>query len=318
MKNKSLFKDMYEAIQKAHYILLVSHKHPDADTISSVLSLSNYFYENKIKHKVFNHSNEIPRKLNFLNKFDKISQEIPKFYDLIIYLDCSDKYRVGIDFDLDVKSISIDHHQSNDNFADINIIDDTKGSTAELLYNFFEINNIPISKYVAECLYVGIYDDSIAFTIRRTNEETFRVVSVLMQSKIDISYISTQLLQRESLARFRIIPKLMNTLDLYAEGKIATVHLENTWINETGVDIHECDDIVDMVLKIGIVKIVAYFRIIDENVRVSLRSKGNIDVSIIANHFNGGGHKNAAGLSIKLSNIREAKKDIVAIILNYI
>jgi bifunctional oligoribonuclease and PAP phosphatase NrnA len=318
MKNKSLFKDMYNEIQKAHYILLVSHKNPDADTISSALSLSNYFYENKIKHKVFTLSNEIPRKLNFLNKFDKISQEIPKFYDLIIYLDCSDKYRVGIDFDLDVKSISIDHHQSNDNFADINIIDDTKGSTAELLYSFFEINNIAISKYVAECLYVGIYDDSIAFTIPRTNQETFRVVSVLMKSKIDISYIAMQLVQRESLARFRTISKIMNTVDLYAEGKLATVHLKANWIEETGVVLHECDDIVDMVLKIGIVKIVAYFRIIDAKVRVSLRSKENIDVSIIANHFNGGGHKNAAGFSIELCNIEEAKKEVITIILDYI
>ncbi|MGK0256146.1 MAG: phosphoesterase RecJ-like protein [Arcobacteraceae bacterium] len=318
MKNKSLFKDIYTEIQNAHYILLVSHKNPDADTISCVLSLSNYFYENKIKHKVFNLSTEIPRKLNFLKKFDKISHEIPKFYDLIIYLDCSDKHRVGIDFNQDVKSISIDHHQSNNNFADINIVDATKGSTAELLYSFFEINKIPISKYVAECLYVGIYDDSIAFTIPRTNEETFRVVSVLMKSKIDISYIATQLLQRESLSRFRIMPKLMNTLDLYDEGKLATVHLENTWIDETGVDINECDDIVDMILKIGIVKIVAYFRIIDGNVRVSLRSKENIDVSVIANHFNGGGHKNAAGMNINLSNIHDAKKEVIAIILNYI
>jgi phosphoesterase RecJ-like protein len=318
VKNKSLFKDIYTEIQNAHYILLVSHKNPDADTISCVLSLSNYFYENKIKHKVFNLSTEIPRKLNFLKKFDKISHEIPKFYDLIIYLDCSDKHRVGIDFNQDVKSISIDHHQSNNNFADINIVDATKGSTAELLYSFFEINKIPISKYVAECLYVGIYDDSIAFTIPRTNEETFRVVSVLMKSKIDISYIATQLLQRESLSRFRIMPKLMNTLDLYDEGKLATVHLENTWIDETGVDINECDDIVDMILKIGIVKIVAYFRIIDGNVRVSLRSKENIDVSVIANHFNGGGHKNAAGMNINLSNIHDAKKEVIAIILNYI
>ncbi len=317
MNNKILFKDIYNEIQKAHYILLVSHKNPDADTISCVLSLSNYFYENKIKHKVFNLSKKIPRKLNFLKRFDKISQEIPKLYDLIIYLDCADKYRVGIDFDLHVKSISIDHHQSNNHFADINIVDDRKGSTAELLYSFFEINNIVISKYTAECLYVGIYDDSIAFTIPKTNEETFRVVSVLMKSKIDITYIATQLLQRESLARFRVIPKIMNTLDLYNEGKLATVHLKENWIEETGVELNECDDIVDMVLKIGIVKIVAYFRIIDGNVRVSLRSKENIDVAVIANHFNGGGHTNAAGLSLDLCSIEEAKKKVITIILNY-
>ena len=65
---------MYEEIMNAHYILLVTHKNPDADTISSALSLSNYFFENKIKHKVFNISSLLPRKLNFLSKFDKITK----------------------------------------------------------------------------------------------------------------------------------------------------------------------------------------------------------------------------------------------------
>jgi phosphoesterase RecJ-like protein len=318
MKNKSLFKDVYKEIQMAHYVLLITHKNPDADTLSSALSLSNFFYENKIKHKVFNISNELPRKLNFLSKFEKISQAIPTFFDLVIYLDCADKYRVGIDIDPSIKSISIDHHQSNTDFADINIVDDSKGSTAELLYNFYEVNGLQISKSNAECLYVGIYDDSIAFTIPRTNEETFRVITILTKSKINLSYISNQLLQRESLAKFRMIPKIMNTLDLHKEGKLAVVYMKEKWLKETGVLVNECDDIVDMVLKIGIVEVVAYLRVIDGNVRISLRSKNDIDVSKIANHFNGGGHKNAAGLSIETNDMLFAKKEVTKIILNYI
>ena len=317
MQNNNLFNRMYDEIQKAHYILLVTHKNPDADTISSALALSNYFYENKIKHKTFNISS-LPRKLNFLSKFDKISQEIPKYYDLVIYLDCANQFRVGYEFSNEIKSISIDHHKSNTNFANINILDYSKGSTSELLYSFFKINKLILSKNIAECLYVGIYEDSSAFTSPRTNHETFEVVSDLLNSNINVSKIANSLLKREALSTFRILPQIMNTLELFNEGKIATIYLDDRWVKETGANISECDEIVNTVLNIGIVQVVAYFRVIENQVRVSLRSKDSIDVSLIAARLNGGGHKNSAGISVLTSSITEAKEKVVNTILNYI
>jgi len=318
MQNSILFKEMFKEIQSAHYILIVTHKNPDADTLSSALALSNFFYETKVKHKVFNYDKNLPIKLNFLSKFEKITNDIPKYYDLIIYVDCANQFRVGCEFENETKTVSIDHHQSNSNFANINIVDFTKGSTAELLYGFFKENNLKISKNVSECLYVGIYDDSLAFTAPRTNKDTFHVITELLESKIDISQISNNLSQRESLSKFKAISKIMNTLDLHNEGRLATVHLESDWIKETGVLVNECDEIVDTVLNIGIVQVVAYFRVVDNKIRVSLRSKGDIDVSIIAANFNGGGHKNAAGLTIVASSISEAKIIVSGSILNYI
>ncbi|PIF04087.1 MAG: exopolyphosphatase [Arcobacter sp.] len=317
MQNNRLFKQMYTKIKNAHYILIVTHKNPDADTISSALALSNFFYEEKIKHKVFNVS-QLPRKLNFLLKFDKISHTIPKYYDLIIYMDCANASRVGKLFPSKIDSISVDHHQSNDNFANMNIVDSSKGSTAELLYQFFNSNNLAISKNIAECLYVGIYDDSLAFTTPRTNSKTFEVVSDLLKTKINVAAICDNLTKRQSLAKFRTIPKIMNTLDLFAQGQIAIVHLDEKWLKETGADINECDDIVDIVLSLGIVRVVAYLRVIESKIRVSLRSKDTIDVSLIAGYFQGGGHKNSAGLSIDSTNIEESKEKIVRVILNYI
>jgi len=318
MQNKNLFQKMFQEIQNAHYILVVTHKNPDADTLSCALSLSNYFFENKIKHKVFNISSTLPRRLNFLTKFDKITDVIPKYYDLIIYVDCADEYRVGKEFSKEIFSICIDHHQSNSGFANINIVDDTKGSTAELLYSFYQENNLKISKKNAECLYVGIYDDSIALTSPRTNKNTFTVLSSLMESKIDVSYISKNLLKRDSLARFRLLPKIMNTLDLYCEGAFGIVHMEERWIQETGADSSECDDIVDMVLNLGIVKVVAYCRVIDTTMRVSLRSKGDIDVAKIAAKFKGGGHKNSAGLSLDTICVESTKKALLETTQEYI
>ncbi len=186
------YKDSLKLIQEAHYVLIVTHLNPDADTISCALALSNYMFENKIKHKVFNVTKEIPRVLNFLPKFDKITDQIPKYYDLVIYVDCADQKRVGIDLIDDVNIINIDHHQSNTFFGKINIVDENKASAAEVVYSFFEQNYIKISKNIAQCLYVGIYDDSIAFTTPRTSKDTFQAINNLVQIGIN-PYLSTQI-----------------------------------------------------------------------------------------------------------------------------
>jgi len=297
--------------------LIVIHS-TDADTISCALALSNYFYENKIKHKVFNLSKEIPRELNFLSRFDKITDQLPKFYDLIIYVDCADKKRVPIELN-DVKIINIDHHQSNDFFGDINIVDDSKASSAEILYEILEKENFKISKNMATCLYVGIYDDSIAFTTPRVDKRTFEIVNKLVEYKADPSYISTKLLHRDSLAKYRIMPKILDTIELNCEGKIATVHMEDDWLHQTGASTHECDDIVNMVLNIKIVEVVAYFRIVNKGT-ISFRANGKLDVSKLSKElFNGGGHKNASGgriLNFKDIYLYEDAKEIVEEILN--
>ena len=307
-----------ELINSAHYILIVTHINPDADTISCALSLSNYMFDNKIKHKVFNSSKELPRVLDFLPRFDKITSQLPTFYDLVIYVDCADERRVNEELLDGVKVINIDHHQSNTLFADINIIDENKASTAEVLFEFFKYNNMKITKNIAQCLYVGIYDDSIAFTTPRTDASTFKAINELVQIGIDPSAIADNLLRRESLSKLRIMPKILDTLELHLEGTVATLYLDTDWLKQTGAKPNECDDIVNMTLNLAIVNIVAYFRVIHGKVRVSLRSKGEINVSLIAKNFDGGGHKNAAGLTVNTQDIQEARLIVLKTIKNYI
>lgn len=314
MKNNKVF----ETINNSRYCLIITHINPDADTISCALALSNYMKEKGIKHKVFNESKNIPRNLDFLPLFDKITDQIPKFYDLAVFVDCAVKERVGMEVEKDVYIINIDHHQSNEFFGNINIVNDKKSSTAEVLYEVFENEEIKISKNIAECLYVGIYDDSIAFTTPRVDSKTFKIINELVQTGLKPGEISNNLLRRDSLAKYRIMPKILETLSLHYEAKVATVYLEEEWLKTTGAMVSECDDIVNMVLNLAVVDMVCYFRIINKKVRVSLRSKGDINVSNIASAFNGGGHKNAAGLSIDTSDIKAAQKQLLEAIRSYI
>lgn len=302
-----MFKEAKVQIENSKYILILTHINPDADTISCALALSNYFSENKIKHKVFNKQKDLPLNLDYLSRFDKITDQIPKFYDLVIYVDCANKSRVAINLEEKCNIINIDHHKSNELFGDLNFVDALKASTAEVLYNFFIQNSMTISKNVAECLYTGIYDDSLAFSTPRTNNKTFEIINHLSKLGINVSYIVSMLNQRQSLAKYRLLPKILDSLELHDEGKIASIYVLDEWLKQTGASYQDCEDAVNMILNIGVVRIAIFLRESNGITRVSLRSKED-DVSVIAGRFDGGGHKNAAGCRINTTNVLEAKK----------
>lgn len=312
----TIYKEALELIKSSHYILILTHINPDADTISCSLALSNFMFENKIKHKVFNKMSEIPNNLDYLNRFSHITNKLPDFYDLVIYVDCGDKKRPAIEIREDVKVINIDHHASNDSFGDINILDDSKASTAEVLYQFFKQNGLTISAHTATCLYTGIYDDSIRFSTPRVDRETFAIAHHLCDCGANPGYIADMLLRRESLAKFRLLPLVLNSLELHLEGKVGTIYLLLEWLKETGADYRDVEDVVNMVLSIAIVDIAILLRPTNGKTRISLRSKNDIDVSKIAAYFNGGGHKMAAGCTIESDDVLEAKKEILARIIS--
>jgi len=309
-----MYKEALDLIHNSRYILIITHINPDADTISCALALSNYLYENNLKHKVFNKQNDLPKNLDFLPRFDKITDQLPKFYDLVIYVDCANKTRTAIEIDNTINSINIDHHQSNENFATINIVNSDKSSAAEVVYDFFDINNIQISKNTASCLYVGIYDDSVKFSTPRCDKDTFKTVSNLVNLGVEPNYIADNLNRRESLAKYRLLPLVLQSLQLYFEGKVGIIYVLPKWLEETGASYKECEGMVNMILNIGIIKLAIFLRVSNGQTRVSLRSKHNVDVTVIAKYFNGGGHLAAAGCNCETTDIFEAKEQI----LNYI
>ena len=278
------------------------------------MALSNYLIENKKKHKVFNKSKDLPSNLDFLANYSKVTHVLPKFFDLIIYMDCGDIKRPGLEMDKDITSLSFDHHQSNNNFANYNFVDVNKASTAEVLFEFFETNKMKISKNTAECFYTGIYDDSISFSTPRVNKATFDKISTLLESDIDPNYIAEKLIRRDSLAKYRIIPRVLDSLELHLEGKVATIYLKEEWLKESGATITDCDDALNMVLNIKIVDIVIFVRVINHKTRISLRSKNNQRVDDIAQAFNGGGHVMAAGCSHNSTDFYEVFKDLLTFI----
>ena len=297
-------------IEESRYILIVTHVNPDPDSIGSALALSNLFHENKIKHKVFNISSDLPQNLDFIPRFDKITDQLPAFFDLIITVDCGTYKRLGFEPEPSIPLINFDHHKSNNGFGTVNIVDSMKSSTAELVFEFFKHNGLYITKNSAIALYVGIYDDTLAFSLGRCDELTFEKINFLVECGASPSEIANKLLRRDSLAKYRIIPKVLDSLELFKEGEIASIFAKEEWFKQTGAHNRDCEDALDMIMSIAIVKIAFFVRVVNGTSRVSLRSKGKIDVSKIAGEFGGGGHFNAAGCTLDMVDVEKAK-DIV-------
>ena len=300
-----------EQIEKSRYILIITHVNPDPDSIGSALALSNLFHENKIKHKVFNISSDLPQNLDFIPRFDKISDQLPAFFDLAISVDCGTYKRLGFELDSTIPLINFDHHKSNNNFGTVNIVDSQKSSTAELVFEFFKHNGLYITKDSATALYVGIYDDTLAFSLGRCDEKTFEKINFLVECGASPSEIANKLLRRDSLAKYRIIPKILESLELFKEGEVASIVAREEWFKETGAHNRDCEDALDMIMSIAIVRIAVFIRVVNGVSRVSLRSKGQIDVSKIAGKFDGGGHFNASGCTIETLDVEKAKEIVL-------
>ena len=300
-----------ELIEKSRYILIITHVNPDPDSIGSALALSNLFHENKIKHKVFNISSDLPQNLDFIPRFDKISDQLPAFFDLAISVDCGTYKRLGFELDSTIPLINFDHHKSNNNFGTVNIVDSQKSSTAELIFEFFKHNGLYITKDSATALYVGIYDDTLAFSLGRCDEKTFEKINFLVECGASPSEIANKLLRRDSLAKYRIIPKILESLELFKEGEVASIVAREEWFKETGAHNRDCEDALDMIMSIAIVRIAVFIRVVNGVSRVSLRSKGQIDVSKIAGKFDGGGHFNASGCTIETLDVEKAKEIVL-------
>lgn len=304
--NNHAAKECWNHLQKAEFVLVVTHVSPDADTICSGLAISNLLYEHDIAHVVFNVAQDIPPSLDFLHRFEYITQKLPSKFDFLISVDCGDVKRLGINVPIGIPFLNIDHHKSNSHFGTYNFVDTSRSSTAEVVFDFLATNNLYISKNTAECIYLGIYDDSLALSVERCDSKTFDILSILTKCGANPGFIGNQFLRRDSLGKYQILPKILSTLTFQKNNDIATIYLKEEWLTQTNTTHNDSKDALDMIFRIDSVLIALFFREEDDKIRVSLRSKNGIDVSVIAKRFGGGGHKQSAGCILYDTDLNSA------------
>jgi len=309
---KEQIKRVQDVIREKDRFLLVTHVNPDGDGIGSQVALHRFLKKIGKSSTIINgHSS--PVNYRFLDSdgevqvFDPlIHQAIIPTIDAIFILDISSWDRLGrCGPHLKTSSalkICIDHHISNDKFADINLIDVGASSTGELIYRLITGMGFEITLDIAEPLYVSIITDTGSFRFSNTNSLSHNIAAHLVELGVNPREVYEQIYENSSIGRIKLLGLALSELKMAADGRIAWVKITREMMEKTHTRPRECEGFVDYLRLLKDVEVCLIFIELDDGkTKVSLRSRGLVDVNKIAGKFGGGGHQHAAGLFVENS-----------------
>ncbi|MBU5426575.1 bifunctional oligoribonuclease/PAP phosphatase NrnA [Tissierella pigra] len=304
MKNsiESQFDLAIDLIKNSKNIGIASHVSPDGDNIGSILALGNAL--EKINKKVFIlKTDDIPKDFLFLPGISKIiDYEDNMEIDLFITLDTSDEDRLGknrILLDKIENVVNIDHHISNTNFGDINIVNSNAAATGELVYELIKKIGIIIDKDIASCIYTSISSDTGSFMYDNTTSETHEIAAELIKTGIDKSNININLYQSRSIEKTKLFIKILETLKFHYDNQVGIIKVTQEMLNNSNAKMEDTEGIISFIREISSIEVAILLKEIEEEeIKVSMRSKRYADVAEICANFNGGGHIRAAGCTI--------------------
>lgn len=283
-------------------VAIAGHVRPDGDCVGSCLSVYNYIrtYYSDIETYVF--LEQIPTVFNFLNGASEIIHEytMNKEFDLFIALDCGDIGRLGEAakyFENAKDTACIDHHVSNQSFANHNYIVPDASSTCELVYELVEPDKI--TKEIAECLYTGMVHDTGVFQYSCTSAKTMNIGGILMEKGIDYPKIVDDTFYTKTYNQNRILGKALLDSKLYLDGQVILSVISVEDMNKYDVLPKHLDGIVNQLRVTKGVKVAVFmYENADGSYKVSTRVNGDFNVAELAMHFGGGGHVKAAGFTM--------------------
>lgn len=313
----NLASEFKKLIEESEKIAIASHLNPDGDNLGSVTAMKNLLKKYG-KTPIFILDDLIPSSFKFLPNIEenKSPEEVKDInFDLFITLDCSDTNRMGDNlkeiFEKSSKTINIDHHKTNENFADLNIVDPNSPATCELLYRVFENIDFELNKDIATSLYTGLSTDTGSFKYDSVNSETFRIASELVKYDISLNDIAVNVYQSRSIEKTNLLIRALNSIKYFCDNKIAIAIVTNKDMEETNAEKGDADGIVEFVRDTDGVELAVLLKEKEDCIRLSLRSKSEINCTKIASQFDGGGHVRASGGTIHHKDFDKAIDDIV-------
>jgi phosphoesterase RecJ-like protein len=276
--------------------LILSHIRPDGDAIGSVIGFSLALQKTGKKPQVVL-MDGIPRKFRFLTGTEQITRKIRGNYDLVIALDCADKKRVGIPAELPVIQINIDHHVTNELFAETNLVLPGQPATTAILAKYLPYWGFQIDKDVANALLMGMVTDTIGFSTSNVTFSFLHLAADLMEKGADLPGLYHHALTAQSLPASIIWGNALARIKSEDNLAWTTITLEDrTNAGYKGRDDADLTNHLSLLEEIDIA--VLFNEQKDGKVKVSWRSNVKFDVSKIALLFGGGGHPPAAGAEI--------------------
>lgn len=292
-------KEIKEIINKEKEFIITSHVRPDGDSIATQIALCLALQQIGKDVKIIN-KDEVPYLYRFLPGSNLIirADKMPEKPRIVFYIECSDKERPELEIEGNHFIINIDHHITNTMYGDLNWIDPKAPAVGAMIYDFIKALNINLTKEIAENIFAAIAADTGGFRYN-LYERTFNLCQEMIKAGVNAENIMRYLFCNYPATRMKLLAEVLSSLGFEANGKIVWIVLTNEMINKAGASVLDSEGFIDYVLFIQGVEMALFFKQgEDNNVRVSIRSSGKIDVSPIARKFGGGGHRFASACTL--------------------
>ena len=312
--DKALTQKIIDRLAASKNPALLAHIRPDGDAFGSLLALGHALRDRGQRPSLLVEGGMIPM-YQFLPGSELVLDlpaQLPPETDCLVALDTSTRDRLGqktLSWPQPI-DIVIDHHISNPAYGKLNLIVSEIPSTTGVLFELFQQASWKVSPANATCLYTGLTTDTGSFRYRGTNAHTLHAAAQLVELGADPAEIAKQCYLSITHERFALRKMVSNTISIKDKKKSAFLTILPDFYAKTGAKSEDTEGIIEEVASIQGVEVGSLFEFMpDGGLRVSLRSKGKVDVNSIASSFGGGGHKAAAG--IRFAKDAEKNRDLV-------
>lgn len=308
-----MLSQVVELIENKQKFGITTHIKPDGDGVGSSLGLC-WLLRSLGKSAEVIVRGDVPVSYRSLPGADEIRDvvSIDKKYDAIFVIECSNIDRPGINGLAGEFTVNIDHHATSEHFGTINWIDSTASAVGEMIYNLCKAIGGRVTKEIAECVYMALVTDTGSFHFPNTTDRTLKVASELVKAGARPAEISEAVYNNYPWSRVELMRHVVATIKRHDNGRIATMRQTLEMRERAGAVDGDNNGFVNIPLAARDVLASIYMREVAEGkYRVSLRSKGDINVARVAEKFGGGGHNNAAGCGVE-GDWDEKEAEIVA------
>ncbi len=288
-----------DALRERKCFVISSHARPDGDSIGSQLALAHALTGLGRTVRIVNHDAP-PDSLQTLPGVSaiEVADTVDGAYDAAVILECSSLDRTevtGLDRHF---VINVDHHAGNGMYGSLNWFDPSAAACAEMVYDLVTDLGVAVSPQIGAALYAGILTDTGSFRHANITSRTFEICRRVAVAGVDVPAVAAEIYQRGSVGKLRLTGALLTDMTLDAGGRVAILRVDDALLRRTGCPADDLDGLINLPLSASDVQAVIMFKFLDGSARVSLRSKGAIDVRAVAASFGGGGHRNASGFSL--------------------
>jgi len=288
-----------DAIRQRQRFVVTSHARPDGDAVGSSLAMAYALRQLGKDVRVVSRDAPPPPLLVFPGVPEiEIVNEIGDAADAVIVMECGDVKRPGIEGVESGYVINIDHHPGNLLYGALNWMDLSAAACGEMVFDLVSELGVPLTYEIALHVYIAILTDTGSFHYSNITPRTFDICRLCMEAGVSPPAVARSIFDANNLGRLKLFGAVLNRMHLDPTGRIATLSVDKQLTNDCGGTYEDTEGLINLPLTVKEILAVVFFKEIGPgDWRVSMRSKGNIDINAIAKEFGGGGHKNASGCS---------------------